>query len=332
MLLLRLLLLLRRLRVNESRTVPERPLLKPWYRLAQVEDGVLLEHGRSVVAFGGAAATTFLPALLPLLDGTRTTPEIVDVVGPEVAAAVEQALRLLSEHDLLTDGPRLDVGARRAVVETLAATAGPGTTLDELAQRLASAGIRIVGHGVLADPLARLLHLSGVDDVTRGAPADDPGGLVVVAPGPAEQSLYAEWNQRGLRDNIAWIPIGEYDGRTLSVGPLIVPAEGPCHTCLQLRRESTSGCAHELAQLRDVPAGSDPRPTVLALAAAVAAEVVVRWVAAGDPSLPGTLFTLESAPLLQVESHVVLRVPRCPVCSPAAAAAPQAPWHEAMVA
>jgi bacteriocin biosynthesis cyclodehydratase domain-containing protein len=328
-----MLLLLRR-RMSETPAVPQRPLLKPWYRLAQVEDGVLLEHGRSVVVFGGAAATTLLPVLLPLLDGTRTIAEIVDAVGPEVAPAVEQALRLLAENGLLTEGPRLgaDPGHRRAVVETLAASAGPDTTMHDLADRLATVRILVVGHGRLAEPLGRLLHLSGFDAVMRMEPAAEPGGLVVVAPGPDEPSLLDEWNRRALRDGRAWIPIGEYDGRTVSVGPLLVPHESPCYTCLQLRRDSTGGCAHELAQLRGIPAAAVPPPALLAAAAAVATEVVVRWIVAGDPSLPGALFTLESVPQLRVESHVVLRVPRCPSCSPAAAAAPQSPWHEARVA
>jgi len=337
LLLLLVLLLLRLLLVSEPDRVPERPLLKPWYRLAPVEGGLLLEHGRTVVVFGGAAATTLLPALLPLLDGTRTSAEIVAVVGVQVEAAVERALRLLAENELLTAGPRLDAdaGGRRDVVESLVATAGSSSTMAELAERLAAARIRVLGRGHLAAPLARLLHLSRIDDVTRLEPErqdSEPAGLVVVAPGAGEHDLTPEWNQRALRDGGAWIPIGDFDGRTVSVGPLIVPHESPCYTCLQLRRDSTSGCAGELARFRDVPVRAVARPAVLAAAAALAAEVVVRWIAAADPSLPGTLVTLETTPQLRVESHVVLRVPRCPACSPAAALAPQSPWHEARVA
>ena len=320
--------------MNETPEVPERPLLKPWYRLTQVEAGVLLEHGRSVVVFGGAAATTLLPALLPLLDGTRTIAEIVEVAGSEIVPAVEQALRLLTENGLLTEGPRLgtDSGSRRAVIESLAAAAGPRTTMHELAERLATARILVVGHGQLTEPLGRLLHLSGFDNVTRGERVGEQEALVVVVPGQDETGLYDEWNVRALRDGVAWIPIGEYDGRTVWIGPLIVPHEGACYTCLQLRRESTSGCARELAQLRGIPAAAVPPPALLAAAAALATEVVARWVVAGDPALPGALFTVESIPRLRVESHVVLKVPRCSSCSPAATAAPPSPWHEARVA
>ena len=67
-------------------------------------DGMLLEHGGSVIAFSGAAARRLLPALLPLLDGTRSVDEIVEIVGPPVAAAVENALELLADQGLLTQG------------------------------------------------------------------------------------------------------------------------------------------------------------------------------------------------------------------------------------
>ncbi|MBA2332614.1 MAG: TOMM precursor leader peptide-binding protein [Actinobacteria bacterium] len=314
-------------------TVPERPLLKPWYRLAVLEEGILLEHGRTVVAFGGGATRTLLPALLPLLDGTRTISEIVAVVGSKVAKAVEQALRALAENDLLTEGPRLheDGGSKRAVVESLAAVAAPGSTMSELAERLAAARVRLVGHGLVADPLARLLHLSGIGTVRRDSEPGEANNLVVVAAAATEHELNEAQNVRALALGETWVPIGEYDGRTISVGPLIVPRESACHRCLQLRRESTSGCGHDLARLRAVPSLAVPRPAALAVAAALAAEVVVRWIATRDPSLPGTLFTLETAPQFQVEAHVLLRVPRCSACSPTAAGIPQSPWHEARV-
>jgi hypothetical protein len=84
--------------------VPERPLLKPWYRLA-VDDGkVVLDHAQSALVFEGAAAARLLPALLPLLDGEHSLSDIVATLGQPAEAAIEQALALLAAHRLLT-GP-----------------------------------------------------------------------------------------------------------------------------------------------------------------------------------------------------------------------------------
>ena len=83
-----------------------RPLLAPWYRLVADGERLLLEHGRSVVCFRGAAVRVLLPALLPLLDGTRSVGEVVAAAGPAAAPAIEQALELLEQNGLLV--PFLD--------------------------------------------------------------------------------------------------------------------------------------------------------------------------------------------------------------------------------
>ena len=53
-----------------AHAVPERPLLKPWYRHASFERRTVLEYGDAAVILEGAAANRLLPELLPLLDGT----------------------------------------------------------------------------------------------------------------------------------------------------------------------------------------------------------------------------------------------------------------------
>ncbi|HXH87231.1 MAG TPA: TOMM precursor leader peptide-binding protein [Gaiellaceae bacterium] len=319
-----MLLLLRDL--NGDATIPELPLLKPWYRLVQRDDRVLLEHARAVVVFEGGAARAFLPALLSLLDGSRTVDQICALIGPNVRLAVENALELLARNGLLTPGPRLDeTDDRRRTAESLASQAASDVETAEIATRLATTPVELIGDEAPLDELARLLHRSGVSGVGRCAA---PGGLVVVGPGgdPAQRNLAL------LERGGHWLPYGEFDGGAVIVGPLIVPRESACFECFLLRRESTSGCAEELSLFRYVTAAAASRPTLLAAAAAVAAELVVRWIGTRDPSLPGTLFTVEAGPGISISAHTVLRVPRCPACSPTAGLAPPSPWHEARIA
>lgn len=310
-------------------TVPELPLLKPWYRLVRHEERVLLEHGRTVVVFEGGAAREFLPALLPLLDGTHTPDELCELMGRSVTPAVEKALTLLADRGLLTPGPGCAVNLeRRRVAESLAAESAREDGIGEIAGRLEGATVSLLGDVMALDGLARLLQQSAVGAVRRGPPAEPSSGLVVVGPGGDR----GEWNRRALERGGAWLPFGELDGGAVTIGPLIVPWETACFECLLLRRESTSGCADELALFRRTPAPAEPRPSILAAATALAAEVVVRWLGARDPSLPGALFTLSSAGGFTVDTHRVLRVPRCGACSRAAGVAQPSPWHEARVA
>src|SRR5207247_1374504 len=101
-----LLLLLLLLRVPRLVTVvPRLPLLAPWYRLVGDGDRLLLEHGQAVVVLEGGAARAFLPALLPLLDGTRSYDDLLDRLGVAARRALDLALDVLSRHGLLVEGP-----------------------------------------------------------------------------------------------------------------------------------------------------------------------------------------------------------------------------------
>src|SRR5689334_16215361 len=100
----------------------ERPLLKPWYRLAAEGGRSVLRYAGSILEFEGAAAERLIPHLLPLLDGTRTVDEVVAELGEPVRPAVEHALSLLRAHDLLTEPAPPGVDSRCA--ELLAATTG----------------------------------------------------------------------------------------------------------------------------------------------------------------------------------------------------------------
>ena len=79
------------------------PYLAPWYRIATTDDQVVLEYGQRIVCLAGRAGAVLMPVLLPLLDGTRTVDEIVEVLGEPARPAIEAALRRLAEHDLLKE-------------------------------------------------------------------------------------------------------------------------------------------------------------------------------------------------------------------------------------
>ncbi len=310
----------------EGVPVPAFPWLRPWYRVAHTPDGVLLEHGRSTVSFGGAAATQLLPLLLPLLDGMHTVEEIVAAVGRAAGPAVENALALLSHHGLLTDGPPLGAEApdRLPMVAAYLAQA----TVDsprEVAGRLSAARVWIEGDRALALPLGRLLRRSGV--ALAGAEGD--ATFVAVAAANAGNPALDARNAAALDAGSDWLPVGCFDGRTASIGPLIVPGETACYRCFLLRRDGSTACAAELASLRHLPSCAPVAPTLTALVAAMAADRILRWIGLRDPSLPGTVLTIELSPDLAVADELVLRVPRCPACSGLAGVGQPVPWHEA---
>src|SRR5439155_11165523 len=102
----RLLLLLLLARVLPRVTaIPALPLLAPWYRVVGDGERLLLEYAQSLVVLEGAAVRTLLPALLPLLDGTRSVDDLAARLGPPARPAIEAALGLLADHGVVIDGP-----------------------------------------------------------------------------------------------------------------------------------------------------------------------------------------------------------------------------------
>jgi hypothetical protein len=190
--------------------VPRLPLLAPWYRLVGDDDRLLLEHGQTVVVVEGAAVRTLLPALLPLLDGTRSVEELGLRLGLAARPAIDLALETLAAHGLLVDGP------------------------------------------------------------------DAPPDVRTTARAVAT----AEW--------------GEY-----------------------------------LAAIEEAPTAACADPGFDAFVVALSAHLAIRWVAGGDTSLPGVLFAVEGRPVPSIGEHAVVRVPRCPACSPVERLARPLPWHEA---
>jgi bacteriocin biosynthesis cyclodehydratase domain-containing protein len=307
--------------------VPERPLLAPWYRLSGTDDRLLLEHGQAVVALEGGAVRAFLPALLPLLDGTRSRDDLVRRLGAAARPAVDLALETLAAHDLLVEGPDAAPEVRGPAH---AAAAAFGITPSAAAERLGSAAVGIAGSSATAADIVRLLRLSGLGDVRRvswrrGARVD----LAIVAPAGDEASMLEKWNRAAQESGTRWLPVRPYDGRFGAVGPLVVPGESCCWECVTLRRAANLEYGDDLHDLESAPTAAPVDAGLQALVVALVAHLAVRWVVGADTTLPGVLYAVEARPALAVSEHTVLRVPRCPVCSDVERLSPRMPWHGA---
>jgi bacteriocin biosynthesis cyclodehydratase domain-containing protein len=304
-------------------------LLTPWYRLAEDGDRLLLEHAQAVVVLEGGAVRTLLPALLPLLDGSRTRLEIAGELGAPARSAVERALELLARNGLLVEGG--GAGADRPGAAALAAAYALAPA--EAAERLRRATVGIVGGSRTGTDVARLLQQAGVGSVERlDWSCRCLVDLVIVAASPAEAGRLEEWNERALEQGVRWLVVRPFDGVAATVGPLVVPGESPCHACLLLRLAGHVEYAADFLRLERTPVAVEPGAPLQAILAGVATQATLAWVGGRDTRLPGVLHVLEAGPPVSLTAHPVLRVPRCPVCSTAETLAPPIPWHEATAA
>jgi bacteriocin biosynthesis cyclodehydratase domain-containing protein len=308
---------------------PELPLLAPWYRLVRADGALVLEHGHRVLRLDGAAVEELLPRVLPLLDGTRPIADIAAALGAADEEPVRHAVGVLAEAGVVVDGPPAECGAElRATAHLLAAERGASPAA--VAGRLADAAVGVVGSSAAAGEATRLLRRSGVACVERRA-WDDPGhaDVFLVAPSPGEAAgELAEWNRRLLRLGTPWLQLLPFDGCFTGVGPLYVPGDTACHDCYRLRRAAALGIGPLSDALDEAPTAAEAGPVLETAAAAVAVLHLLRWVAHRDAALPGVLFALEPRDGVRVTAHRVLRVPRCPACSPVEHVAPPLPWFQ----
>ena len=303
----------------------ERPLLPPWYRLADLGDALALEHGQAVVRLDGAAAKKLVPQLLPLLDGTRSVDEIVACLGERIRPAVVHALQLLEEHGVLRDGSAEADGAD--TVARLLAAGGPRRSEAELGRVLAAAHVAVAGTGRPAAEAARALRATGIATVSRAEWSHAPSvDLVVVAPVRDEAGRLAGWNRVALAAKAPWLQVLPFDGRFAAVGPLFLPGETCCHACYALRRRANVPYPDEFEAIEAAPSGAATPPPLLSVLVGLAALLAARWLATADAALPGRLFAVELRRGLAVESHHVYRVPRCPTC--AGASVRPLPWFK----
>ncbi len=314
-----------------SSSLPRHPALAPWCRLVHDDGRVLVEHAGTLVTLEGAAARTLLPRLLPLLDGTRTQDEIVAHLGPAIGSAIESALGLLAENQLLVDGPSVENDEPVTAAATYAAALTGGTTPAVAVDALESTRIAVLGAGATADEIVRQLRSTGIEHIEpislEAEPS--PGSFVVAAPEHADLDALRRVNDRALGCGDPWLQVLPYDGRYAVAGPVFVPGTSGCRVCFVTRRAAASGFDDDYDMVERVPRHTPSPAPLVSIAAALAAVLVVRWVTAADPTLPGVFYALEPGTVLRLRFERLLRVPRCRACGAHARAVPS-PWFEAV--
>ena len=112
------------------------------------------------------------------------------------------------------------------------------------------------------------------------------------------------------------------------VGPVVVPGETPCYECLRARQNANIVNPDLMRAIESVASEGQLcngfHPSMSNLVAELAVLELTKCYGRGMASYQvGTLVRVNTA-LPQVTTHKVLKVPRCPVCSPLNSVAPTA--------
>jgi bacteriocin biosynthesis cyclodehydratase domain-containing protein len=188
--------------------------------------------------------------------------------------------------------------------------------------------VSVLGAGGAAGEIRQQLQRMGVGRVDAGALDTEPdGALLVAVPGAGELAALAPVNEAALDRGRPWLQVLPFDGRVLIVGPLFVPGTSACRECYVLRRASCSGYDEDFDVVdREATRAAEPAP-LAGLSASLASLLVLRWLTARDPALPGRLYAVAVGAVLRLSHDLVLRVPRCARCGTPERSVPS-PWFE----
>lgn len=211
----------------------------------------------------GAAARWLVQELFPLLDGTRTAPQLAAALPAITLAPLEDVLQRLYLHGLLEAGdgvaaaPLAGQRQRRQArfFSRYLRVSGHHASGRDAESALHRGRALVAGAGALADQLARDLGTDGIgqiDRVTEVAqlPRPEPGRWLsgeatplVLIVGGRRSPLVDACHERGL----PYLPV---DLEELVLGPLTIPGLSACPDCVaaQVSRQDPEGCPHPLRQ------------------------------------------------------------------------------------
>ena len=279
-----------------------RPRLKGGFQAVSLppRQVFLLDERRPVVLEGAV-----FQGLLPLLDGTRSVPEIAGAMeGRAGLHDVLLALAQLEQRGCVAEG---DAGGRPGHRVAFLDSIAPGSPSLERLEAV-HIGVRDVD-GLRAEVLKEAVRANGLA-------VSDPADVLVVLADDYLRPALEDVNEEALSRGRPWM-LAKPVGMVPWVGPIFVPGRTGCWSCLAQRLRSNRQMDKYILS-HGGGGATRPRsraaiaPTLETALYLVATEIA-RWLASPETGLEGKLVSLD---LLgrTAQEHVLVRRPQCRSC------------------
>lgn len=318
------------------------------------DDGAILKRGCTELKIGGTGASETLRKVLAATAGSGATQsEICERFLPAAVPLVRQLVGQLLARRFLAPVEEAESAAGEPESPLDIFYWHFDTKAAQVAERLKRQSLAILGVNCISRQLAAALTASGVDNFTI---VDDPRlrslrffdkagrlksdqwpaglrpsqewkkeagpeafGCLIATSDFGGRETMREWNRFCVKHHRHFLPVVLRD-LVGSVGPLVIPGETACFECLHLRRNShlsddeCRGATEESAFEGQGAIGF--HPSMASILGDIAALELTKFYSGVLPS--SKVGTLIEVNLLAtgLASRKVLKVPRCPVCSP----------------
>ncbi|MFP5268817.1 TOMM precursor leader peptide-binding protein [Coleofasciculus sp.] len=282
----------------------EKPKIKSHlYAEAVGEKRVLLiAEGRYFALSGRAYAQ-----VIPLIDGFRTTDEIVDTLESKLSATeVYRTLLLLEKYGHIEESVATLPSSIAAYWNTL------GVTTHAASEALDAKRVCLFPFG----NVPKQAFLAQLEAMHVSIALQDDADLWVALVDDYLQGGLAQLNRRALETDKPWLivrPSGVYAW----IGPLFFPGQTGCWACLSQRLHNNFEVDRYACQMmhRDRPYPAlAALPATVSIGLGIAAAEVAKWIVLGEAaSLKSKVLTFDSISL-QTKEHLLVRRPQCPEC------------------
>ena len=318
------------------------------------DDGTIVKRGCTELKIGGAgAAETVRKVLAATAGGGATETEICGLFLPSAAPLVRQLIEQLLARHLLAPVEEAESAAEGPESPLDIFYWHFGTTTEQVAERLNRQALAILGVNCVSRQLAVSLAASGVENFriwdhprlrnlrffdkagtlkTGQWPAGlrppeewkndiDPeslGCLIATSDFGGHETMH-EWNRFCVQHHKHFLPVVLQD-LVGYVGPLVIPGETACLECVRMRRNSHLK-DYELQRITEESAFEGQgaigfHPSMASILGDIAALELIKFYSEVLPQPKvGTLIEVNLL-ATGLTSRKVLKVPRCPACSP----------------
>lgn len=318
----------------------QRYQVNPDLRVSRDGTQIVIEAASNTYSLSDEALWPFISEVLSTTE-ELTIPENNDEYEPSDIERLQSAFEILSKTEVLI--PSKDTPWPDTIV-SLANRSGRLIPLEDIAQRLETAKVLIVAphSSSTVSTLTAAMRDYPIAEptVVQQLPKHSSADLMVVIAADEHDPLLDEANKIALDSDIrVWTPLTPTRNGRFRVGPWFYPNQSACYKCLRLREGSVER-EPVLADIQRKGQSAIPRhdrfdsqPAMTSMMISMLTDAMLTHIALdgaqGQAPVVGFVDVKYGLEGFELANHRVLRVPRCPQCSPASGTGyPQIWFHE----